>query len=64
MAQTETERVREMARLVGVTVAENELAEVADRFYSLLKAMEDLAGLDLAAIQPVTIFADESDDAA
>lgn len=61
MAWSNLERVRELARMAGITVAESELTEVADRFDSLLLAMEDLAALDLSAIQPLTVFPDEPD---
>ena len=64
MAGNKIERVRAAAQLVGMTVAEAELAEVADRFDSLLSAMDDLVVLELSGIQPLTIFPDEPDDAA
>jgi hypothetical protein len=38
---------------------ESELAEVADRFDSLLQELARLTQLDLADIQPVTIFPEE-----
>lgn len=57
------ERVRELAGIVGITVAEDELAEVADRLDSVLTELEKLAALDLAPIEPVTVFHDEGDHA-
>ena len=59
MAWSKVERVRELAQLVGITVIEDELAEVADRFDCLLRALEKLAVLDLSGIQPVTVFPEE-----
>ena len=64
MTETKIERAMKLAQLVGMTVADVELAEVADRFEALLSAMDELASLDLSAIQPITIFPDESDHAA
>lgn len=61
MTWSKDERVRELARLVGITVAEDELGEVADRLDSLLRELEKLAALDLAPIQPVTVFPEEAD---
>lgn len=64
MTWSKDERVRELARLVGITVAEDELGEVADRLDSLLRELERLAALDLAPIQPVTVFPEETDHGA
>lgn len=61
MAWSTVERVRELAQLVGITIAEDELGEVADRLESLLRELEKLAALDLAPIQPVTVFPEEPD---
>ena len=52
-------RVRELARLVGISIAESELSEVADRFDSLIEELACLTQLDLSEIQPVTIFPEE-----
>ncbi len=59
MAWTKEERVRELARLVGISIAPEEETEVADRFESLMKELEHLVSLDLADIEPVTIFPEE-----
>jgi Asp-tRNA(Asn)/Glu-tRNA(Gln) amidotransferase C subunit len=59
MAWSEEERVRELARLVGIPLVEEEISEVANRFESLLGELERLIPLDLADIQPVTIFPEE-----
>jgi hypothetical protein len=77
MALSKIELVRELAQLVGIAIAAEEEAEVADRFESLMQELECLAQLDapepvqpwkglkltqldLAAIQPVTIFPEEA----
>ena len=54
-------QVRELARLVGITIAEEELAEVTNRFNSLMGELERLTDLDLADIQPVSVFPDEAE---
>ena len=59
MALSKEDRVRELARLVDIPILETEIAEVADRFDSLLQELEGLMSLDLADIQPVTIFPEE-----
>jgi Asp-tRNA(Asn)/Glu-tRNA(Gln) amidotransferase C subunit len=59
MAWSKEERVRELARLVGISIAPEEETEVADRFDSLMQELEHLASLDLADIEPLTIFPEE-----
>ncbi len=59
MAWSKEERVRELARLVGISIAPEEESEVADRFESLMKELEYLMSLDLTDVQPVTIFPEE-----
>jgi hypothetical protein len=59
MTWSKEDRVRELARLVGIPIMEQELSEVADRFESLIGELERLMPLDLADIQPVTIFPEE-----
>jgi Asp-tRNA(Asn)/Glu-tRNA(Gln) amidotransferase C subunit len=59
MALSKEDRVRELARLVDIPIMESEIAEVADRFDSLLRELQRLTQLDLADIQPVTIFPEE-----
>jgi Asp-tRNA(Asn)/Glu-tRNA(Gln) amidotransferase C subunit len=59
VALSKEDRVRELARLVDIPIMEAEIAEVADRFDSLLQELERLTSLDLADIQPVTIFPEE-----
>ena len=59
MSTFNEEQVRQLARLVGITIAEEELAEVTNRFTSLMAELERLKDLDLENIQPVTIFPEE-----
>ena len=59
MPLSEEERVRELARLAGITIADDDVAEVANRFASLVSELERLKDLDLSDIQPVTIFPEE-----
>ncbi len=61
MAMSKEDRVRELARLVGITVAEAEVSEVGDRFESLMLELNRLNELDLADVQPVTIFPEEDE---
>ena len=61
MSTSDEEQVRQLARLVGITIAEEELAEVTNRFSSLMSELERLKELDLADIQPVAIFPEEPD---
>jgi len=60
MALSKEERVRELARLVGIAIVPEEEAEVADRFESLMQELERLTDLDLAGIEPITIFPEEA----
>jgi Asp-tRNA(Asn)/Glu-tRNA(Gln) amidotransferase C subunit len=60
MVWSKEERIRELARLVGIPIMEQEISEVADRFDSLIGELERLTALDLSDIQPVTIFPEEA----
>ena len=62
MALSKQERVRELARLVGITIVPQEETEVADRFDSLMRELEQLQELALSDIQPLTIFPEEDED--
>jgi hypothetical protein len=62
MASSKTELVVELGRLAGMTVADDEIGEVANRLNALLRELESLDSLDLSSIQPVTTFPEESDD--
>ena len=59
MALSKEDRVRELAGLVGITISEEELSEVTNRFDSLVQELDRLKGLDLANIQPVVLFPEE-----
>ena len=62
MAERQTsneEMVRELARLSSIPIPEDEVAEVANRFGSLMTELDRLKELDLADIQPVNVFPDE-----
>ena len=56
MAWSKEERIQELARLVGITIAPEEETEVANRFESLIQELARLAELDLADMEPVTFF--------
>ena len=56
---SDEDRVRELARLSGIPIPEDEVAEVANRFSSLMLELDQISDLDLSGIQPVSIFPDE-----
>ena len=58
-ALSDENRVRELARLSGIPIPEEEVAEVANRFGSLMMELDKISELDLSDIQPVSIFPDE-----
>jgi hypothetical protein len=60
MALSKEERSRELARLVEIPLMETEVAEVADRFESLMAELDRLTQLDLSDIQPSPIFPEEA----
>ena len=62
MAVSKEELVRELARLVDIVIAEDDVGEVADRLQSLVQELSGLTQLDLANIQPVTIFPEEEEE--
>ena len=51
--------VRELARLAGLEIADDELDEVTSRFTSLMQELDRLKELDLTNIHPVTIFPED-----
>jgi hypothetical protein len=59
MALSKEDRVRELARMVDIPIMETEIAEVAARLDGLLQELARLTSLDLADIEPVTIFPEE-----
>jgi Asp-tRNA(Asn)/Glu-tRNA(Gln) amidotransferase C subunit len=62
VAWSKEERVMELARLSGIGIAAEEAGEVADRLDSLLREMEKLGAVDLADVQPVAVFPEETGD--
>ena len=52
------ERVKMIADLVGIPIADADLPEVASRFASLMQELDRLRDLNLEGIEPVTIFPD------
>ena len=52
------EQVRKMADLVGISIDDSDLPEVANRFASLIQELDRLRDLDLEGLEPVTIFPD------
>ena len=52
------ERVKILADLVGIPIADSDLPEVSNRFASLMQELDRLRDLDLEGIEPVTIFPD------
>ena len=59
MPLSSEDRVREIARLVGISIAEEEIFEVANRLESLVLELDRLMELDLADIETVTIFPEQ-----
>jgi Asp-tRNA(Asn)/Glu-tRNA(Gln) amidotransferase C subunit len=59
MTWSKEERVAQLSRLLGITIADEDMAEVANRLDSLLGEMERLAQLDLSGIEPTPVFPDE-----
>ena len=56
---SDEDRVKELAKLAGIPVPEDEVAEVANRFGSLMLELDRLSDLDLSDVLPVAIFPDE-----
>ena len=61
MTEAITDQVRELAKLVGISISDENLPEVANRFLSLMTELNSLTDMDLADIQPVSVFPDEDD---
>lgn len=57
-ADMSVEQVRMLAGLVGISIDETELPEVANRFASLMQELNRLRDMDLEGVEPVTIFPD------
>ena len=56
---SDKDRVLELARLSGISIPDDEVSEVANRFGSLMLELDKISDLDLSDIQPVSIFPDE-----
>ena len=56
---SDEDRVRELARLSGIPIPEEEVTEVANRFGSLMQELDRLSDLDLSDIQAVSVFPEE-----
>ncbi len=56
---SDEDRVQELARLSGIPIPKEEVAEVANRFGSLIQELEKISGLELSDIQPVSVFPDK-----
>ncbi len=52
------QQVRMLADLVGISIDDAELPEVANRFASLMQELDRLREMDLEGVEPVTIFPD------
>jgi Asp-tRNA(Asn)/Glu-tRNA(Gln) amidotransferase C subunit len=59
MTWSKLERVENLSALVGIRITEAEAAEVAERLDSLVRELGKLEALDLSAVEPVCVFADE-----
>ena len=59
MALSKEDRVRELAQLVGISVSEDDLSEVANRFDSLMQELDRLKQYDFTGIEPVMVFPDQ-----
>ena len=53
------EYIRELANLSGITITDDEISEVANRFSSLILELDKLKELDLSDIHPIVIFPEE-----
>jgi Asp-tRNA(Asn)/Glu-tRNA(Gln) amidotransferase C subunit len=61
MTLSREDRVQELAKLAGITIAPDEVEEVATRFESLMLELERLNDLDLRDIQAPLVFPDEGE---
>ena len=61
MPESMTDQVRGLAQLVGISISEEDLPEVTNRFSSLMAELNSLTEMDLADIQPVSVFPDEDE---
>ena len=61
MALSNEERIREMARLAGIPLVPEEVAEVGHRLDALLDALELLRELDLEGVEPLILVPDQEE---
>ena len=54
-----SDHIRRLASLSGITISDDEITEVANRFSSLISELDKLKELDLSDIQPVIIFPED-----
>ena len=59
MQLSDVDRVRELARLSGISIPDDEVEEVANRFGSLMLELDKISDLDLSDLIPVSVFPDE-----
>ena len=52
------EQVTMLAELVGISIDDADLPEVANRFASLMQELDRLREMDLEGVEPVAIFPD------
>ncbi len=57
-ADFSNEQVMMLAELVGISIDDADLPEVANRFASLMQELDRLREMDLEGVEPVTIFPD------
>ena len=50
------DHIRVLASLSGITISDDEISEVTNRFSSLISELDKLKELDFSDIQPVVIF--------
>ena len=55
-SELSTDDVRRLARGLGLTIFDEDLAEVTYRFTALMEELNRLAGVDLSGMDPLPIF--------
>ena len=51
--------IRELGKISGIRISDDEVSEVANRFSSLMSELDKLRDLDLSDIQPIVIFPED-----
>ncbi len=62
MSLSPEEQVRELARMVDIPIADEDVPEVATRLQALLRALEPLKNLDLEQAEPFPVLPEEAQD--